>query len=100
MHIPLTSRIVCRFSCGAASAVSTKLVLAQYGATHDVQIINAFVAQEHDDNRRFLADCERWFGRPVTVMRNEKYNASTIEVFRARRWIKGRRGAPCTSCTS
>ena len=96
MHIPLTSRIVCRFSCGAASAVSTKLVLAQYGATHDVQIINAFVAQEHDDNRRFLADCERWFGRPVTVMRNEKYNASTIEVFRARRWIKGRRGAPCS----
>lgn len=91
------ARIVCQFSCGAASAVATKLALAQYGATHDVQIINAFIKQEHDDNRRFLADCEKWFGRAVTVLRAEKYNASIIEVFRRRRWIKGQRGAPCST---
>ena len=36
------SRIVCQFSCDAASAVATKLALAEYGSTHDVQIINAF----------------------------------------------------------
>ena len=51
-------RIVSRFSCGAASAVATKLILAEYGAARDVQIINAFIEQEHPDNRRFLADCE------------------------------------------
>lgn len=90
-------RIICQFSCGAASAVATKLALAQYGGTHDVQIINAFIKQEHEDNRRFLADCEKWFGRPITVLRDEKYGASTVEVFRRRQFMKGPNGAPCTT---
>ncbi|MDN4057155.1 hypothetical protein QPK31_02845 [Massilia sp. YIM B02769] len=90
-------RIVCQFSCGAASAVATKLALAQYGATYDVQIINAFVREEHEDNRRFLSDCERWFGREITVLSDEKYNASTIEIFRRKQFIKSRYGAACTT---
>jgi hypothetical protein len=90
-------RIVCQFSCGAASAVATKLALAQYGQTHDVQIINAFLKEEHPDNRRFLDDCERWFERPVTVLRDEKYGASTIALFRRKRFVKGRHGAPCST---
>jgi hypothetical protein len=90
-------RIVCQFSCGAASAVATKLALAKYGETHDVQIVNAFIVQEHEDNRRFLTDCEKWFGRPVTVLRDEKYGASTIEIFRRKQFIKTRYGAPCTT---
>lgn len=65
-------RIVCNFSCGAASAVATKLTLAQHP---DALIVNAFVAEEHPDNRRFLADCEAWFGRPVTVLRDVRYGA-------------------------
>lgn len=87
------SRIVCQFSCGAASAVATKLALAQYP---NAEIINALVKEEHPDNRRFLADCEVWFGRPVTVLRDEKYGASIIEVFRRKRYMKGPSGAPCT----
>lgn len=55
------ARIVCQFSCGAASAVATKLALAQYGATHDVQIVNAFLQEEHADNRRFAQDAQVWF---------------------------------------
>jgi hypothetical protein len=90
------TRIVCQFSCGAASAVATKLALAQYSATHDVQIINAFLKQEHKDNRRFLADCESWLARPVTVLRDEKYGASTVQVFRRERFMKGPNGAPCS----
>lgn len=89
-------RIVCQFSCGAASAVATKLAIAQYGDTHDVQILNAYLKQEHPDNRRFLADCEKWFGRPVTVLRDQKYGADIIQVFRRERFIKNQRGAPCT----
>lgn len=92
----LQSRIVCQFSCGAASAVATKLALAQYGASRDVQIVNAFIKQEHEDNRRFLRDCEGWFGRPVTQLRDEKYGADIIQVFRKRGFMKGARGAPCT----
>jgi hypothetical protein len=90
------NRIVCQFSCGAASAVATKLALAQYGGTHDVQIINAYVKQEHEDNRRFLADCEGWFGRQITQLRDTKYDADIIKVFRSAQFVKGRRGAPCT----
>jgi len=90
-------RIVCQFSCGAASAVATKLALAQYGATHDVQIINAFVKEEHEDNRRFLGDCEEWFSQSITVLRDEKYNASAIEIFRRKQFIKSRFGAACTT---
>lgn len=87
------SRIICQFSCGAASAVATKLTLAQHP---DAMIINAFLKEEHPDNRRFLADCERWFGRAVTVLRDEKYGASTIAVFRRKQFMKGMRGAPCS----
>ena len=90
------SRIVCQFSCGAASAVATKLALAQYGATHDVQIVNAFLMEEHEDNRRFAADCQGWFGREITMLRDEKYGASTIQVFKRRQYMKGPSGAPCS----
>ncbi|MDH1530735.1 hypothetical protein [Pseudomonas mosselii] len=92
----MSARIVCQFSCGAASAVATKLALAEYGSTHDVQIINAFLANEESDNRRFAQDCETWFGQPITVLRDEKYGADAHEVFRRERYMKGRTGTPCT----
>jgi len=73
------NRIVCHFSCGAASAVATKLAIAKYGRAR-VVIFNAFVQEEDADNRRFLADCEQWFDHPVTVLRDTKYGASAREV--------------------
>lgn len=88
-------RMLCQFSCGAASAVATKLAIAQY-ADPEVLILNAYVAEEHPDNQRFLADCERWFDRPITVLRDEKYSASALEVFRRTRYMNGPHGAPCT----
>jgi hypothetical protein len=80
------TRIVCHFSCGAASAVATKLALADYGHAR-VTIYNAFVVEEDSDNRRFLADCEKWFDHEVTVLRDEKYGASAREVWRKKRFI-------------
>src|SRR3984885_9247769 len=92
----MSERIVCHFSCGAASAVATKLTLANH--PHErVVIYNAFLQEEHADNRRFLADCEEWFGHPVTVLRDEKYGASTHEVWKRRRFmVNGMWGAPCS----
>ncbi|BCD88023.1 hypothetical protein PSm6_44300 [Pseudomonas solani] len=90
------ARIVVQFSCGAASAVAGKLALAQYGATHDVQFLNAFLASEDADNRRFLADCEIWTGRQFTVLRDEKYGADVQNVFLRERYLKGPHGAPCS----
>jgi 3'-phosphoadenosine 5'-phosphosulfate sulfotransferase (PAPS reductase)/FAD synthetase len=89
------SRIVCQFSCGAASGVATKLTLTETDST-DVLIVNAFIEEEHPDNRRFLTDCERWFGQSVLILRNHKYNASTHEVWRRNRFMNGPHGAPCS----
>ena len=48
-------------------------------------ILRAWILEEHEDNDRFSADCERWFGHPVTVLRDDKYGASVIEVFKRKR---------------
>ena len=89
------SRVVCWFSCGAASAVATKLAIAQY-AGHEIIIARCIVKEEHPDNDRFAADCEEWFGMPITNLINEKYNGSIYEVFEKRGYISGIAGAPCT----
>lgn len=89
------SRIVCHFSCGAASAVATKLILSKFPPSR-VVIFNAFIVEEHPDNRRFLADCEKWFDHPITVIRDEKYGASVHEVWRRRAFIQSRFGAECS----
>ena len=91
--IKMSKRIVCWFSCGAASAVATKLAIAKYGK---VEIAYTEVVNEHPDNRRFIDDCERWFGQSITILRNERYNADIREVFRKRKFLVSPNGAPCT----
>lgn len=88
------TRVVCQFSCGAASAVATKLAIAQHGER--AVVLNAFLVNEHEDNRRFASDCEAWFDRPITVLRDTKYGADVIQVFRRRQFMMGPRGAPCS----
>lgn len=87
-------RIVSRFSCGAASAVATKLALKKYGHGR-VWITYCDPGSEHPDNQRFLADCERWFGKPVTVLKSAQY-ADTWDVWQRRRFIASQDSAPCT----
>jgi hypothetical protein len=76
--------------------VATKITLAEHDPS-DVLIVNAFIVEEDADNRRFLADCERWFDHPITVLRDEVYGASTDEVWRRKQYMKGPKGAPCSS---
>ena len=66
MKITDANRIVCQFSCGAASAVVTKLALARYGDR--CIVLNAYVANEREDNRGFAADCEKWFWVKMIVL--------------------------------
>lgn len=88
------SKVICRFSCGAASAVATKLALAKYP---DAVIYYNDTGSEHPDNKRFMADCERWFSKEIGVLKSEKYN-NIWEVFEARRFLVAvGGGAPCTS---
>ncbi len=86
------SRIISWFSCGAASAVATKLALID----NDVTIVYCEVKEEHPDNKRFLKDCEKWFGQEIIVLGNDKYKRSIDEVFWRRKYLAGIKGAPCT----
>tara|TARA_R110002074_G_scaffold332798_1_gene503087 strand:+ start:219 stop:992 length:774 start_codon:yes stop_codon:yes gene_type:complete len=87
------SRIVSWFSCGAASAVATKLAIADY---KDVLVAYCEVKEEHPDNSRFLADCEKWFGQEITILGNDKYKRSIYEVFNKTNYLAGHGGARCT----
>lgn len=88
------SRTVCRFSCGAASAVATKLTLTKRDP-HDVVITYSDPGSEHPDNRRFLKDCERWFGHPIVILKSDRF-VDTWDVWRSERFIASAKGAPCT----
>lgn len=85
-------RTVSWFSCGAASAVATKLALTHGPLT----IVYCEVAEEHPDNKRFLKECEQWFGQEIVILGNDDYNRSIYEVFRRSRFLKGPNGAKCT----
>ena len=86
-------RIVSWFSCGAASAVATKLAIAEH---KDIEIVYCEVKEEHPDNKRFLKDCEEWFGQKIIVLGNDEYKRSIDEVFWRRKYLAGINGAPCT----
>ncbi len=81
------SRVVSWFSCGAASAVASKL------SNPDV-IAYCETGSEHPDNERFMADCETWIGQPIERLRGDYQD--TWEVWEKRRYLAGIDGAPCT----
>lgn len=89
----MVGRTICWFSYGAASAVATKLILAE---NPDAEVVAIKLEQEHPDNERFAADCVRWFNHPITQLTSQKYNGSVTDVIRKRKFIKGTNGAPCT----
>ena len=88
-------RIVCWFSCGAASAVATKIAISENNGALPLIIAYTEVIEEHPDNKRFLADCEKWFGQEIIILGNDKYKRSIYETFKTSAMnIKG--SAPCT----
>ena len=84
------SRHLVWFSAGAASAVATKLILAE----HHSDVVVAYVdpGSEHPDNGRFLADCENWFGQTVERLKSARYK-DTWQVWTERRYLVGPDGA-------
>lgn len=88
-------RTVCWFSCGAASAVATKIALAERERESELIIAYTEVKEEHLDNKRFLADCEEWFGQKIEILGNDFYDRSIYRVFE-KNYIRTPKGAPCT----
>lgn len=85
------------FSCGAASAVAAKKTIEIYGGKQEVRVINNPIAEEDEDNRRFLKDVEEWIGVKVESVTNKKYpSSSAVDVWQRRRFMSGTKGAPCT----
>lgn len=85
-------RTISWFSCGAASAVATKLAIQ---ADPNTIVVRCIVENEDDDNSRFADECAEWFGRPVLELRSEKYK-DCWQVWEERRFLNGPAGALCT----
>ena len=90
------SRIVSYFSAGIPSAVATKLALTDPHRTQDLVIYNFEIAEEHPDNKRFLTDCQEWFGQEIITVGNDEYDRSAHKVFLETRYLVGPGGARCT----
>lgn len=89
--------IVCWFSCGAASACAAKLAIEKYGK-ENIRVVNNPVKNEHSDNLRFLADCEKWLGVKIESAINPCFSDCDIEkVFNEYKIMSMPSGfAPCT----
>jgi hypothetical protein len=87
------SRVVCWFSCGAASAVAARLAIKKY-AGREIVVARVIVKEEHEDNDRFALDCEKWFGMPITNYVRAEYGGSIFNVIERRKYISGVSGAP------
>ncbi len=72
----------------------TKLAVTRYGADCEVVYCDTMNA-EHPDNQRFFNDVQAWIGKPITVIKSDKY-ASIDEVFERVRYMAGIKGARCT----
>jgi 3'-phosphoadenosine 5'-phosphosulfate sulfotransferase (PAPS reductase)/FAD synthetase len=89
------TRVLCWFSCGAASAYAAKLAVDRYGDACEVVYCDT-LKYEHPDNARFMADCERWMGKKITLLRSDKYS-DIFDVFDKTGWLVGPAGARCTT---
>lgn len=84
------------FSCGAASAAALKMTLERF-PDEEVRAVNQPIAEEHQDNRRFLRDVAEWCGIEIEEYTASKYpSGSAVEVWEHRKAMSFPHGAPCT----
>lgn len=85
------------FSCGAPSAVAIRETIKRYGRTHKIRVLNNRVAEEDEDNRRFMKDVEKWLNVEIEdVFHPSHPEQSAVAIWEQRRFMSGHRGAPCT----
>jgi hypothetical protein len=70
------------------------MALAQYGP--EVVIACIDTRSEHEDNERFRADAEEWFGHEVTMLGSTEYY-DIYDVFDRTGYLVGPGGARCTT---
>jgi len=87
--------IVCWWSGGVTSAVACKIAIDLYGLDA-CRFIMIDTKNEDDDSYRFKSDCEKWFGKQIEVITNEKYN-SIQDVWIKYKSLNVAHGAICSS---
>ena len=87
------SRAVVWFSCGAASAIAAKYAVKKYD---NCEVVYYDTGGEHPSNIQFLKDIEKWIGRGITILKNDKYK-DHFEVFEKEKYLNGIKGARCTT---
>ena len=60
--------VISWFSCGASSAIATKLAIKKHG---NIKIIYTHIEDQHKDTLRFLDDCQEWFGQEIEIQQSE-----------------------------
>lgn len=80
------------FSCGVTSAVMTKLLIDK---GLNCEVLYCDTGSEHEDNKRFLQDIEKWIGKKIIVLKNPKYD-DIYDVFEDKKFIVQKSFAPCT----
>lgn len=87
-------KIIAWFSCGITSAVACKLALDEYGKDN-VDIVYIGIKSAHEDNARFIKDCEKWYGKEIKTHKSKKYE-DQFEVIEQTKYVNGANGARCT----
>jgi hypothetical protein len=82
------------FSCGVTSAVACKLALDKYGKDN-VELYYMVIDSAHEDNERFISECEKWYGVEIHRRRSQKY-VDQFDVIKKTKYINGPSGARCT----
>jgi len=86
--------IIAWFSGGCTSAVACKLTLDEY-KEDNIRIIYIETGSHHTDHKRFLEDCETWFGKKIETLRSPKYT-DVLDVIDKEKFINSPYGARCT----
>lgn len=89
-------KIVVWVSCGAASAVAAIETVRAYG-TERVLLVNNPIAEEDEDNQRFVDQLSLLVGLDIERARSKEYpDQSCVDVWEKRKYMSGPLGAPCT----
>jgi len=87
--------IISWWSAGVTSAVATKLAMEKYGKDNVVPIYFA-IDSAHDDNARFKAECEEWYGKEIITERSPEKYKDQFDVIIKDKYVNGPSGARCT----
>lgn len=89
-----TNKWLLWFSCGVTSAISCKLALNKYGK-ENCHIAYIKIDSAHDDNKRFIEQCEKWYDSKIHTYQSDKFK-DQFDVMIKKKFINSPFGAPCT----